>query len=47
MIGKIAKAAAYTKAPRKAFFFLHPIKAAKLGIAYYVGKKIFGAKKKA
>jgi hypothetical protein len=44
MIGKLAKAVAYTKAPKKAFTMFHPIKAAKLGLAYLIGKRLFGRK---
>ncbi|MGH7480537.1 MAG: hypothetical protein ACRELV_00150 [Longimicrobiales bacterium] len=46
MLGKLAKAVAYSKSPRKAYTIFHPIKAAKLGLAYIVGKQLFGRKGK-
>ena len=36
MIAKLAKMAAYTKAPRATFAVMHPLKAAKYGAIYLV-----------
>src|SRR5690606_19943921 len=44
MIGRIAKLIAYTKAPKQTFVALHPWRAAKLGAAFWVGKKLFGGR---
>lgn len=44
MFGKIAKAVAYARAPRKTFVVLHPIKALKFGAAFYVGKLLLGSR---
>ena len=46
MIRKIAKAAAYAKAPKATFATLHPLKALKYGAILWVGKKIFGGKER-
>ena len=42
MLRKLAKMLAYTKAPKQTFAVLHPVKAAKLGAAFWLGKKLFG-----
>lgn len=39
MLRKIAKLVAYKKAPVKTFVTLHPVKAAKMGLSYWVVKK--------
>lgn len=41
MIRRLLKLAAYAKAPRATFAFLHPIRALKWGAAFYVGKKLY------
>ncbi|MGH7475681.1 MAG: hypothetical protein ACRELD_05280 [Longimicrobiales bacterium] len=41
MLGKLAKLVAYAKMPRRTFALFHPIKAAKLGVAYLIGRKLF------
>jgi hypothetical protein len=46
MIGRIAKLLAYRKAPKKTFVALHPWRAAKFGAAFWVGKKLFGGKRR-
>jgi hypothetical protein len=38
LLGKIAKMAAYTKAPRATFAVMHPLKAAKYGAIYMLVK---------
>ena len=42
MIARIAKMAAYAKAPRAAFAMLHPFKAAKYGAIYLVLRRLMG-----
>lgn len=42
MSGLIAKLLAYWRAPRKTFVLLHPLRAAKFGLAYLAGRKLFG-----
>lgn len=39
MLRKIAKLAAYKKAPVKTFVAMHPVRAAKMGVAYLLVKK--------
>jgi hypothetical protein len=38
---KLLKLAAYARAPKTTFAILHPIRALKLGAAFYVGKKLW------
>jgi hypothetical protein len=38
LLGKLAKMAAYTKAPRATFAVMHPLKAAKYGAIYMLVK---------
>jgi hypothetical protein len=45
MIGRIAKVLAYAKAPRRTFVALHPWRAAKLGAAFWIGRKLFGGRR--
>jgi len=40
MIGKLAKMAAYARAPRATFAVMHPVKAAKYGAIYLLVKGI-------
>ncbi len=47
MIRRIAKLMFYIKAPFKAFVVFHPVKAAKLWLAYVLGSALFGARKRA
>ena len=47
MIARIAKMAAYAKAPRAAFAMLHPFKAAKYGAIYWIMKRMMGSRTKA
>ncbi len=42
MTGLIAKLLAYAKYPRRTFLMLHPIRAAKFGLAYLAGRRLFG-----
>ena len=42
MTGLIAKLLAYAKYPRRTFFMLHPIRAAKFGLAFLAGRRLFG-----
>lgn len=42
MTGLIAKLLAYVKYPRRTFLMLHPIRAAKFGLAYLAGRRLFG-----
>jgi len=42
MTGLIAKLLAYAKYPRRTFFMLHPLRAAKFGLAYLAGRRLFG-----
>lgn len=41
MIRRLLKLSAYAKAPRATFALLHPVRALKLGAAFYVGKKLY------
>lgn len=41
MLGKLLKAGAYAKAPKKTFAVLHPFKALKWGAALWIGKKLY------
>jgi len=41
VLGKLIKAGAYARAPKKTFAVLHPWKAAKLGAALWVGRKLW------
>ncbi len=45
MKGSIAKLLAYWRNPKKTFMLLHPLKAAKLGVAYLIGRKLFEGSK--
>jgi hypothetical protein len=47
MIARIAKMAAYAKAPRATYAMLHPFKAAKYGAIYWVVKGMMGNRSKA
>jgi len=40
MLAKLAKMAAYTKAPRATFAVMHPLKAAKYGAIYLLVKGV-------
>ena len=40
LLTKIAKMAAYTKAPRATFAVMHPLKAAKFGAIYLIVKSV-------
>ena len=42
MVRGIAKAIAYSKMPRATFALTHPVRAAKLGAAVWMAKRIFG-----
>lgn len=42
MLSKITKLVAYTKAPKSTFTLLHPVRAAKMGLAYFVVRKALG-----
>jgi hypothetical protein len=42
MTGLIAKLMAYARYPRRTFVLLHPIRAAKFGLAYLAGRRLFG-----
>jgi hypothetical protein len=42
MTGLIAKLMAYARYPRRTFLLLHPIRAAKFGLAYLAGRRLFG-----
>ena len=46
MIARIAKMAAYAKAPRATYAMLHPFKAAKYGAIYWVVKGVMNRSKK-
>lgn len=46
MIARIAKVAAYAKAPKAAFAMMHPWKAAKYRAIYMVVKSVMGGGKK-
>lgn len=46
MIGRLLKMGAYARSPRMAFGLFHPVKAAKIGAAFWVWRKLFGSKKK-
>jgi hypothetical protein len=46
MIRKLAKVVGYSKAPKRTFALLHPFRAAKLGAAFWLGKKLFGGSRK-
>jgi hypothetical protein len=41
MTGLITKLLAYSRSPRKTFVLLHPIRTAKLGLAYLAGRSLF------
>lgn len=41
MLGKLTKAAAYVKSPKKTFALLHPIRAVKYGAAFWLLKRVF------
>ena len=46
MIARIAKMAAYAKAPRATFAMMHPLKAAKYGMIYWAVKSMMGSRAK-
>ena len=46
MIRRVIKLMLYVKAPVKAFTLFHPVKAARLWLAYVLGSALFGARKR-
>ena len=46
MVRGIAKAIVYSRMPRTAFALTHPMRAAKLGAAIWVGRRLFGRRDK-
>ena len=46
MIGRLFKMVAYARSPKMAFGLFHPMKAAKLGAALWVARKVFGSRKR-
>ena len=46
MLRGITKAIAYSRMPRGTFALLHPMRAAKLGVAMWVGRQVLGSRKR-
>lgn len=46
MLRRLAKIVGYSKAPKRTFAVLHPLKAAKWGAALWLVKKLFSSDRK-